>query len=81
MRRRDLKYYNALYGTNISVKDNQKPIDKKEYQLLLYKMQKQEELLRKINKQSSFGLGVLQNITGDAIFEIFLRGASYLFKR
>ncbi|MGL5732323.1 MAG: hypothetical protein ACRCX5_14535 [Bacteroidales bacterium] len=84
MRKRALKYYNQLYGTKVScnkASEDDKSITKKDYQLLLYKMYKQEQLLNKIDKQSSFGLGVLQNVTGDAIFEVVLRGASLLFKR
>lgn len=50
-------------------------------EIMLYKMRRQEMLLRKIDKQSSFMSGVLQNITGDAVFELFLRGARCLFKR
>lgn len=83
MRKKNLKYYKYLCGDKAQYKtiNCDKDTSKNDLKLLLYKMNQQEELLRKTNRQSSFGLGVLQNITGDAVFELFLRGASFLFKR
>lgn len=78
MRRKNFRYCNSPIVSYQRKED--KPLTKEDIKILSMRMKMQQDRLDKIDKQSSFWSGVAQNITGDAIFEVVLRGMSKIFK-